>query len=216
MGELRIWFGIWLAAMLVLVAIPVQPGAAGSPLAGSCLEGEPVLTNWDPQLEAEFQPGCQGGRLRLFVRAGEEVRPVEEPADFDQWAFLRLNTRVVVNPYKDAYPFVSEATGQPMIPLRVVTEALGGEVKWEEEIQQVTAHWRGRRLRLTVGEPFATLNERTVLLRQAPVLWLDRTMVSPDLLAEAFGVRVTWDQARSQLAIRAAGVLCPETFCVKA
>jgi len=214
-GELRIWFGLWLAAMLVLLAIPAQPRPTGPPLAGTCLEGKPVLTSWAPALEAEFHPGCQGDQLRLLVKTAEGMRPLEQPEDFAQWAFLRLNNQVVVNPYKDAYPFVTQSAGEPLIPLRLVTEALGGQVEWDESSQKATARWRGRALVLTVGEASAALNGEPLALAQAPVLWLDRVMVSPDLLAQAFGVRATWNEEWRQVEIRAAGVLCPATFCVK-
>ncbi|MFZ5817873.1 MAG: copper amine oxidase N-terminal domain-containing protein [Bacillota bacterium] len=217
MKELRAWFLLWLTAMVVLVALPAEGRPSGPLFAGACVDGRPQLARWDPSLDAEFEPVCLEGELTLRAAGGPDrtAEPLAEPADFTAWAFVRLNGRRLRNPYHDAYPYVAASTGKALLPLRLVTEAMGGEVEWEEGERAVRLTWRGRTARLTIGSAEAELNGSPLLLEEAPVLWLDRTMVAPEVIAQLFGARVTWEPETNQVQIRRAGILCSDAYCIK-
>lgn len=178
--DLRVWFILWLAAMVVLVSLPAE-GKQSGPLY--------------PDAEAE-------GRV--------------EPEDFGAWAFVRLNGQRLANPYGDAYPYVADSTGEAWIPLRVVAEAMGGEVEWADGERTVTLTWRGRTATLAIESTTAELNGHPLTLDRAPVLWQDRTMVSPAVIAHVFGAKTEFDPATNQVLIRRAGVLCPKPYCTRA
>lgn len=218
MNNLRIWFVLWLTAMVILVSLPAEGKDDGPLYAGSCADGRPVLTRWAATLDAEFVPACRSGVLTLQP-AGETdraVEPLTQPDDFAAWAFVQLNGQRLQNPYHDAYPYVTQSGGDPLVPLRLITEAMSGEVRWDETARTVTLTWRGRTATLTIGAAEAVLEGETIPLDQPPVLWLDRTMVSPRAIARLFGADVTFHEATHQVVIRRAGILCPEAYCIKA
>lgn len=214
MRELRVWFTLWLTAMVVLVAMPAEGRPKGPLYAGACVEGVPALDHWDLSLQTEFEPACQSGKLTLQP-AGGSGKPLAEPEDFAAWAFVRLNGQRLQNPYQDAYPYVTGTAGEVLVPLRLVAEAMGGKVEWDLGASSVTLTWRGRVTRLTIGSTEAVVGEESVALGQAPVLWLDRTMVAPHVIAQIFGAQVAWDPETNQVQFRRAGVLCPPQFCIK-
>lgn len=214
MPGLRIWFISWLAAMVLLVALPTEARRAGPLYAGTCVEGQPVLERWDPVLSSEFQPACRSGSLTLAPAEGQQ--PLTPPSDFAAWAFVRLNGQRLYNPYHDAYPYVKESTGEVLLPLRLVVEAMGGRVAWIDEAESVEVTWRGRRITLSIGSADAAANGQEITLEQAPVLWMDRTMVSPGVIAKLFGAEVNWEPDTQQLQIRRAGILCSPALCIKA
>lgn len=184
MKDLRVWFLLWLAAMVVLVALPAE-GKGGGPLSADSRGTGPEWLD----------------------------RPLSEPEDFRAWAQVRLNGERLHNPYRDAYPYVVASTGQPLVPLRLITEAMSGEAQWQEDERTATFVWRGRKAVLTIGSTRATLNGRPITLKQAPILWQDRTMVSADDLVRLFGARVTFAPSANEILIRRAGVLCHRPYC---
>lgn len=214
MKDLRVWFVLWLASMVVLAAMPAEGRQSGPLFEGACVDGNPQLIRWDPSLDAEFEPACRQGALTLQPTHGlDRPEPITEPEDFGTWAFVRVNGQRLQNPYRDAYPFVAASTGEALIPLRLVAEAMGGEVEWGEGERSVSVTWRDRTARLTVGSVEAEVDGAALILAEAPQLWLDRTLVSPEAIAQIFAARVTWDPATSQVQIRRAGVLCSDPYC---
>lgn len=215
MKDLRVWFALWLTAMVVLVALPAE-GRTGRPLyAGRCVDGMPVIDHWDTTLQIEFEPACRSGVLTLRPAGGKE-KPLAPPEDFADWAFVRLNGQRLHNPYHDAYPYVTGTTGEVRVPLRLVAEAMGGEVTWEAGAQQVELARGGRTTTLTIGSTAAIVDGQSVTLDEAPVLWLDRTLVTPAVIARLFDAQVSWDPDTSQIMIRRAGTFCSPDFCMKA
>ncbi|MFZ5825122.1 MAG: copper amine oxidase N-terminal domain-containing protein [Bacillota bacterium] len=204
--------------MVILVSLPAEGKRDGPLYAGACENGRPVLTNWDPTLDAEFEPVCHSGALSLQLAGGSDraAEPLTQPEDFAAWAFVRLNGQRLQNPYHDAYPYVTQSTGEPLVPLRLITEAMSGEVKWDEDARTVILTWRGRTATLTIGSDEVELEGEIIRLDQPPQLWLDRTMVSPKTIARLFQADVAFDTATRQVAIRRAGILCPQEYCIKA
>ncbi|MDO5398915.1 MAG: stalk domain-containing protein [bacterium] len=80
-----------------------------------------------------------------------------------------------------------------LVPLRVLLEAMGAEVSWNESEQRVTIVFNGRSMELHIGAQEMVVDNETILLDAAPEIINDRTMVPIRAIAEACGCKVDWD-----------------------
>lgn len=214
---------LWTRALALLAAASLLSTglAAGEPRSyeGYCENGKPVITYWNPKLDELFESECSGSFLSLKLKAQPPVdekpqKPIVFPDDFYTWAYVYINGRGVINPYEDVMPFVAKSTGRTLIPVRVVTEAMGGTAEWNREAWEVTIRLGEKHMKMAIGKTEAIVNGKPVILDQPPLLWLDRTMVPIRVVAEAFGAAVTWNQWASQVDIELGGIKCPDTHCV--
>lgn len=103
---------------------------------------------------------------------------------------LKINgkdTKVETAPY-----VVGE--GVTMVPIRVITEAFGAVVDWNEEEQSITITYNGVEMRLVVGSIEATINGRKLTMLSPPEVTNDRTMVPLRFISENFGADVSYDE----------------------
>lgn len=80
-----------------------------------------------------------------------------------------------------------------LVPLRVIFEALGAYVDWNEELQRVTATKDDISVSLTIGDDILYVNNSKVKLDTAAQVINDRTLVPVRAISEAFGCLVDWD-----------------------
>ena len=90
----------------------------------------------------------------------------------------------------DAAPYVDDAW-RTMVPFRVLGEAFGAEVDWNQEAQSVTYTVGDTEIVMTIGEDTYTLNGEEQTMDTAPVLSGDRTYVPVRFVAEDLGFEVT-------------------------
>ena len=90
----------------------------------------------------------------------------------------------------DAAPYVDDAW-RTMVPFRVLGEAFGAEVEWNQDAQSVTYTVGDTELVMTIGEDTYTLNGEEQTMDTAPVLSGDRTYVPVRFVAEDLGFEVT-------------------------
>ena len=81
-----------------------------------------------------------------------------------------------------------------LVPIRIVTETLGGKVDWNGVTKEVTLHIDGKEIKMTVGK---TLEKYGV----APVIIDGRTFVPVRLVADELGATVAWDDATKTVTI---------------
>ena len=81
-----------------------------------------------------------------------------------------------------------------LVPFRVIFEALGAEVSWDNETQTATGILNDTIIQLTIGSETAHVNEQSILLDVPPKIINDRTLVPLRFVAESFGFRVEWDE----------------------
>lgn len=206
----------------VAVAMLVGWGLVGAPVLatteeyeGYCEDGVPVVISW-PEKYKNFEPECDGDRLDAINREPIPGRPGidrERPPDLDHWATVWLNGYRVVNPYEDAWPYVVQSSGRTLIPIRVVTEAMGGEATWNDMTREVTIQLGDKYMIMTIDSPRAMANGEAVLLDQPPLIWNGRTMVPLRVLAEAFGATVAWVKDGARVEVSLPGVVCRERYC---
>lgn len=94
--------------------------------------------------------------------------------------------------YNDVAPVIVD--NRTMVPIRVITELLGGTAGWNEETKEVTLTIDGKVIRMTVG---VVLEKYGV----APVIINDRTYVPIRFVADELGAETSWDEATNTVTI---------------
>lgn len=92
----------------------------------------------------------------------------------------------------DAAPVIRN--DRTLVPIRIVTETLGGKVDWNGATKEVTLHIDGKEIKMTVGK---TLEKYGV----APVIIDGRTFVPVRFVADELGATVAWDDATKTVTI---------------
>lgn len=210
---------VFLGVLGLLAAPGVGWGDHGE-VHGYCVDGVPVVTYWPEKYAGKefYEPGCLGGNLVVYQTeavAGVDVVDRVPPADFGGWATVWLNGDRVVNPYRDVYPYVVLSSSRTLIPIRMVTEAMGGTADWDGVAGRVTIRLGERYMEMTIGSAEAIANGGPVTLDQPPIIWKDRTMVPLRVLAEAFGATVTWVPESFRVYVTLHGVTCRSDYCMR-
>ena len=81
-----------------------------------------------------------------------------------------------------------------LVPIRIITETLGGKVDWNGVTKEVTLNIDGKEIKMTVGK---TLEKYGV----APVIIDGRTFVPVRFVADELGATVAWDDATKTVTI---------------
>jgi len=97
--------------------------------------------------------------------------------------------------------------GNAYLPIRAIAEATGGVTTFDEATRTITVR-RGRSiLTLKLGERAATLDGKRVILARAPFTVRGRAMVPSNVIAEAFGSNVRYDERQAKVDVRTPGVI---------
>lgn len=88
-----------------------------------------------------------------------------------------------------------------LVPFRAICEALGMEVSWNEELEQVIASKGDKTIVMTIGNNEIDVDSEVITCDVAPMLHNDRTMVPLRFLAENIGADVQWDGATNTVTI---------------
>ncbi|MBW5446568.1 AMIN domain-containing protein [Cohnella sp. CFH 77786] len=82
-----------------------------------------------------------------------------------------------------------------LVPIRTVAEKLGYKVGWDSKKKQVTVEQGSTKILMTLNNPKATVNGKTVTLVEAPILKSDTTLIPLRFVGETFGIQFLWDNA---------------------
>lgn len=85
--------------------------------------------------------------------------------------------------------------GNVMVPLRVIAEGLGYDVKWEQKTGTVTIAQNENSLQLVLNNQQALVGTNTITLSTPPFLQNNTTMVPLRFVGEQMGLGVSWDNA---------------------
>ncbi|NPV90756.1 MAG: copper amine oxidase N-terminal domain-containing protein [Firmicutes bacterium] len=88
-----------------------------------------------------------------------------------------------------------------MVPMRVIFEALGATVQWDDATKTVTATKDATVIKLTIGSETAYKNDESVSLDAPGMIVDDRTLVPLRFVSEALGAQVAWDGATQTVSI---------------
>jgi hypothetical protein len=95
----------------------------------------------------------------------------------------------------------TQVSGRTMVPLRGIFESLGAQVNWDAPTRTITATKGTTDVRLSIGNPRATVNGQTVLLDAPAMILNGSTMVPLRFIGEALGADVKWLQATETVSI---------------
>lgn len=94
--------------------------------------------------------------------------------------------------------------GRTMVPMRLIFEALGAEVTWNDATQTVVGRQGNTSISLIIGNRNATVGGRAVVLDQPAQIIAGRTLVPVRFIAESLGAAVDWDEALRTVRITSA------------
>ncbi|MBO8128238.1 MAG: copper amine oxidase N-terminal domain-containing protein [Peptococcaceae bacterium] len=122
---------------------------------------------------------------------------VAVPAAF---AGISYNVEVYVNGEKvdfpDAKPFIDTAKARTYVPLRFVSEALGGKVAWDAQAKTAVVERNNVQVRMRIGSRVALRDGQDVALDAPAMISKARTMVPLRFVSEALGAKVVWNSGK--------------------
>lgn len=113
-------------------------------------------------------------------------------------ASLMLNGKMIESDVPAILYKVGNET-RTLVPIRVISEKLGGEVKWEEKEQIVKIFYQGMIVQLKIDDTNALINgvsqplPSSVPAKLMSYIDIQRTFVPVRFISEAFGAKVDWD-----------------------
>lgn len=102
--------------------------------------------------------------------------------------------------FPDQQAFV-DGNNRTLVPVRFVAETMGAKVGWEADTQSVPIEKDDQRIRLTIGESQALVNDRVVEFDTQAVMSGGRTLVPLRFVSEVLGAEVKWDGGTSTVFI---------------
>lgn len=110
---------------------------------------------------------------------------------------VKVNDEVVTF---DREPYMEG--GNVMIPYRFVAEKLGATVAWDGDTKTVFTALGDIVTTLQIGNANIFTADGVINAQVAPALVIDRTFVTGDVIAKAFGVDVSFDEATSTVTVK--------------
>ncbi len=97
----------------------------------------------------------------------------------------------------EAPPFIHQATGRTLIPIRIIVESIGGSVGYESKGRKVTLIKQPIIMELWIDNPIAFINGVNIPIDKnnslAPLVVNGRTFLPLRFVAESFNGKVDWD-----------------------
>ncbi|WP_340400454.1 stalk domain-containing protein [Paenibacillus sp. FSL H8-0079] len=84
--------------------------------------------------------------------------------------------------------------GTTLVPFKVLFEALGMRVTWNQKLNEVVGEGNGQTIKLRIGLQFALVNGKDVSLDSAPKVVNGTTMIPLRFVSESTGSKVRWDK----------------------
>jgi len=88
-----------------------------------------------------------------------------------------------------------------MVPIKFVTDEIGGQISWDGQDRTVTISKDGTSIKLWIDSPVFLLNDDYLLSDVAPTIINDRTYVPVRLLANVFGINVEWKDSTREVIV---------------
>lgn len=118
----------------------------------------------------------------------EEQTPKQEKTLAADAIKVMVNGKEVTS---DVAPFIEN--DRTLVPVRMISEALGVEVKWDNERRQVQIQSGDVQATLTIGEAKIVKNGKDIAIDQPAKIKDSRTFVPIRAIAELFDAKVDWN-----------------------
>ena len=108
------------------------------------------------------------------------------------------------SPYTlDVAPFIDTTSNRTLVPIRFVSEALGAQVEWIKETNQVRIVEDGKEIILTIGSTSVTVDGKQNTIDCAPVVMAPgRTFVPLRFISETLGAEVDYEETTKKIVIK--------------
>jgi len=83
--------------------------------------------------------------------------------------------------------------GRTLVPAREVFEALGAELKWLEDYNQLYVGYEEKLIILEIGKDYAIVDDKEVKMEAGPKIINGKTMIPVRFVAEALHFKVAWE-----------------------
>jgi hypothetical protein len=93
----------------------------------------------------------------------------------------------------DVAPYVDKGSGHTLVPVRYLADALGAQTRWDAGTQTVVVSTSVYSVSMEIGSTFLTVNGKTQMMDQAPVIKNGRTYLPAKWVANTLGYRVDWN-----------------------
>lgn len=110
---------------------------------------------------------------------------------------IKINNNTLIN---DVAPII--VNDRTMLPVRVIAEELGAEVKWDEANQKVTVTNAEREIVVYIDSDTAYVDDKVVKLDSPAFIQNDRTYLPLRFISENLGAEVDWDEDLQQVTIK--------------
>ena len=112
------------------------------------------------------------------------------------------NISVLVNGEEIVFDRGPEVQGDKvMIPFRFVAEKLGAVVAWDGETKTVFTSLGETISTMQIGNTNIFVNDAVISADIAPILPIDRTMVTEEVLETCLGAEVSWNKEANTVTI---------------
>lgn len=99
----------------------------------------------------------------------------------DRFTFIMINNNFIPNAN------IKIKNGYSLVPIRLITEELGGQVEWDAKKSVSTIVYNNNKIILKTGDTTAVINDKTVILPIAAQIIGNRMYVPLRAVAETFG-----------------------------
>lgn len=165
-----------------------------TPDAGKVVD-EVIVTDADGKTITVSKAG--DNKYTFTMPAGKvNVAVTTRAADYDLRVVMQINNRNILLNNRtitnDVAPVIVD--NRTMVPIRVITETLGGTAHWNANTRTVTLNMDGKTLTMTIGQTISGFDA-------APIILNDRTYVPVRYVAERLGASVEWVGESQQIII---------------
>ncbi len=112
----------------------------------------------------------------------------------DDTLLINGNKVTVTRPY-------AVGAGVTLVPVRVITEAFGAKVDWENKTKTATLNYPEVNIILQIGNPVAEVNGKAETLLAPPEISNGFTMVPLRFISENFGATVSYDNSTKAVVV---------------
>ncbi|WP_099191561.1 copper amine oxidase N-terminal domain-containing protein [Tepidibacter mesophilus] len=142
----------------------------------------PVFANENPHKDKDLKP--------VLISEKNPVPVLINNAP-DKNVNVNIDGKIVSFP--DQKPILIKAESRTIVPVRFITEHLGGKVTWNDDTKTAVLELDGKRVELPVNKKYAKVDGTQVELDSSAKLISNRTFVPLRFVCETFGYDVSWD-----------------------
>ena len=185
-----------LITMIDDVCTAYQYEISGRTLTLSTVSGEEIATYTKPSNSHRHTSSSGKTTTKEEEPKQEETTQPTQETPKQTIVTMQIGSKILfvnsVATEKDAAPVIR--SDRTLVPIRFITESLGGAAAWNGATKEVTLTIDGREIKLTIGK---TLEKYGV----APVIIGERTYVPVRFVADELGAATAWDDATKTVTI---------------